>query len=39
MSKSRLITIGATLVTLAVIYRVPQAKDMLTGDDKFLGIF
>ena len=39
MSKSRMITIGLTLLTLAAVYRVPQAKEVLTGETKFLGIF
>lgn len=39
MSKSRLMTVGLTLAAIAVINRVPQAKEVLTGDTKFLGIF
>ncbi len=39
MTKSRLMTVGLTLATLAVIYRVDSAKEVLTGDTKFLGIF
>jgi hypothetical protein len=32
-------TIAATVAVLAVIYRVDAAKNLLTGEDKFLGIF
>ena len=36
---SRLITVGLMLAVLAVIYRNDDAKDVLTGNDKFLGLF
>ena len=39
MSKSRLITIGLAVTAVAVMYRIPAAKELLTGDEKFLGIF
>ncbi len=39
MNKTRLMTIATTLVVLAVIYRVDAAKNVLTGEDQFLGIF
>ncbi len=37
--KSRLMTVALTLAALAVVYRIEPAKDVLTGDNKFLGIF
>ena len=39
MSKSRLITVATTIAVLAVLYRVQPAKEMITGETKFLGIF
>lgn len=39
MSKTRLMTIAATVAVIAVMYRIPAAKNALTGDEKFLGIF
>ena len=33
MNKTMLKTVAVALVALAVIYRVPQAKATLTGDD------
>jgi len=38
-TKSRLITVGITLLAIAAVNRVPQAKEALSGDSKFLGIF
>ena len=35
--KARLMTVGLTLVALAIIYRVEPAKDLLTGDRGFFG--
>lgn len=31
MSKTRLMTIGMTLAVLALAYRVPQARRLITG--------
>lgn len=39
LSNSRLITIAMTIAVLAVIYRVEPAKEFVTGDSKFLGLF
>lgn len=39
MTKSRMMTVGATLLVLAVAMRIPQAKEVITGETKFLGIF
>jgi len=38
-SKTTLKTVAATLIALAIVYRVDPAKDLLTGDKKFLGMF
>jgi hypothetical protein len=38
-TKSRLITVGLTLVVLAIANRYEPAKEAITGDSKFLGIF
>lgn len=32
MSKTRLVTIGMTLAALALVYRIPQARQALTGE-------
>ena len=39
MSKSRLITIAATVAVIAAMYRVDATRQVLTGESKFLGIF
>lgn len=39
LSTNRLTTVALTIAAIAVIYRVPAAKDALMGDEKFLGIF
>ena len=39
LSTNRLTTVALTMVALAIVYRVPAAKDALIGDEKFLGIF
>lgn len=39
LSTNRLMTVALTLAVVAIAYRVPAAKDVLTGDTKFLGIF
>lgn len=39
MNKKTLMTVAVTVATLAAIYRVEPARELLTGDTKFLGIF
>jgi hypothetical protein len=39
ITKSRLITVGLTLVVLAIANRYEPIKEAIAGDDKFLGIF
>lgn len=38
-TKNRVVTVGLTLAALALIYRNDMARDALTGNEKFLGIF
>lgn len=38
-SKSRLVTVGLTVLAIAVLMRVDMTKDLITGEEKFLGIF
>jgi len=38
-TKSRIITIGLTLLVIAAANRYEPAKEALNGDGKFLGIF
>lgn len=38
-SKSRLITVAMAVGAIALLNRVPKAKDAISGDTKFLGIF
>lgn len=39
LNKSRLVTVALTIAAIAVLMRVDTARDLITGDDKFLGIF
>ena len=39
MSKNRMITIGLAVLAVAAMYRVEVTRNLLTGDQKFLGIF
>lgn len=39
LSQNRLMTVALTIAALAAIYRIGPARDALTGDSKFLGIF
>lgn len=32
MNKNMLITMAATVAAIAMIYRIPKAKELLTGD-------
>jgi hypothetical protein len=38
-TKTQMMTVAFALVAVAIINRVPQAREVLTGDTKFLGIF
>lgn len=39
LSTNRLMTVALTVAVLMVMYRVEPAKEALTGDSKFLGLF
>lgn len=39
MNKSRLITVAIAVGVVAAMYRVDTTRELLTGDQKFLGIF
>ena len=38
-STNRLMTVALTVATIAVLTRIPQAKEVLLNESKFLGIF
>lgn len=39
LTKNRLVTAAVTIGVLALLMRVEPAKEFITGDSKFLGIF
>jgi len=38
-SQNRLMTVALAVLAVAAITRIPQAKDLLLNESKFLGIF
>ena len=38
-TKAQVKTIFFAIIAIAAIHRIPQGKEILTGDTKFLGIF